>query len=306
MKKYKASDLMKRLRFKYGEAYVVLEQVADCTGAAYQSWVDAVVISLWPSNGLIRRAFEIKVDRNDYLREIQNPRKNAWARECFEEFWYVAPKEVIKTIHEVPEGCGWMTPHGKTLRIMLAAERKENAVLDNALLASLARSLQKEKQEYIAQAAKNVLEKSGEHQRALVAKSAIERFLEERGEYYSHSDDMEALLQKLNNSTIDKKNKEERDRLLRFLNTFQNEINDLFEIFAIIARLSLLKRDEAGEFIVNTWGGLDEKSIKTIRKSRPKGTINKKSKKNALALRSLIDDVAKKSGIDIILGGDDG
>jgi len=302
--KYKASDLIEKLRFKYGEAYVVLEQVADCTGAAYQSWVDAVVISLWPSNGLVRRAFEIKVDRNDYLREIQNPSKNAWARECFHEFWYVAPKNIIKTIDEVPEGCGWMTPHGKTLRIVKAAERKEDPVIDDALLASLARSLQKDKDNYIAEAAKNVLKNSKVHQHALVAASAVDKFLDERGGHYFYGDNEKKLLDELNKATIDKKSQIERDRILSFLTRFQNKINDLFEIFAILARLSLLERDEAGEFIVNTWGGLDEEAIETVRKSKPKNTIDKNRRKHKLALRSLIDDCAKtgKSGLDAILG----
>jgi len=267
MKEYKAEDLIEKLRNRYGhEAYVVFEQVADCTGAAYQSWIDAVVIGLWPSKGLMRSAFEIKVSRNDYLREIQNPRKNAWARECFHEFWYVAPKGVINTPDELPEGCGWMAPHGKTLKIVKAARRLENPTIDDSLVASLARSFQDDKQTYFRTAKAEVLKNSREHQNALACKNAVKRFINDRDGYYYGNESEEEVFKMLVEATFDKEVQHDREQVIEYLQHFQEKITGLFETFAVLAHVSLLERNEAGKFVVSRWGGFDEEMIENLRK----------------------------------------
>lgn len=180
--KYKANELIDRLKIKFssGQRYVVLEQVCDGTGKYASSWIDAIVINLWPSEGCSRSAFEIKVNRNDFLNELKRPEKNAWAREYCHEFWYIGPPDVIKE-EELPEGTGLMIPYGKGLKVIRAARRKEKAELDDVFLASLARSLQYNSMREKNISKRDLLKESEEHQRALRWEEETDKFLKSRG-----------------------------------------------------------------------------------------------------------------------------
>jgi len=181
--KYTANELIDRLKIKFSEnkRYVVLEQVCSKTGNRRSlSWVDAIVINLWPSEGCSRAAYEIKVNRNDFLNELKRPEKNKWAREYCHEFWYIGPPDVIKK-EELPEGTGLMIPYGSGLRVIRAASRKEDVKLDDIFLASLARSLQRNSANEKITLKHKVLEESKEHQRALKWKEESYKFLKSRG-----------------------------------------------------------------------------------------------------------------------------
>ncbi len=71
--------------------------------------IDFVSVALWDSLSFVRRAFEIKVSRSDFLAEIARPEKSKAAREYFHEFYFVVPKWLFD-VSELPEGVGWMYP----------------------------------------------------------------------------------------------------------------------------------------------------------------------------------------------------
>lgn len=68
-------------------------------------YIDALAINLWPSKNHRRIAYEIKVSRADFLKELKFPEKRAWATEISHQFYFVAPAGIIN-INEVPDGCG--------------------------------------------------------------------------------------------------------------------------------------------------------------------------------------------------------
>jgi len=103
-------------------------------------FIDAFLWDLWPSGGLTRRAFEIKVSRQDFLSELKKPEKRMWAMEISHEFWFVcAPGICDKS--EVPEGCGLMVVTGKgdKLRVLVHAKHREPRDLTMVEMASFAR-----------------------------------------------------------------------------------------------------------------------------------------------------------------------
>jgi hypothetical protein len=53
--------------------------------------IDAFAMSLWPSEDYVRIAYEIKVDRSDWLRELQEPTKRAQAYYLADKFYFVFP-----------------------------------------------------------------------------------------------------------------------------------------------------------------------------------------------------------------------
>lgn len=134
------------LRAKYSDTqrFCVLEQVCNGTGAHASSWIDVAVVSLWPSDGLFRRAFEVKVSRGDFKRELDNPGKNQWARESFHEFWFATGPNVVKSMDEIPEGCGWMEVRGQKLVTHKFAQRASVTKCGDHLIAAFARACNKE------------------------------------------------------------------------------------------------------------------------------------------------------------------
>lgn len=56
-------------------------------------------------SGLQRTAYEIKVSRADFLKEMKQPIKRRQALLMSNEFWFIAPRGLIK-IEEVPIECG--------------------------------------------------------------------------------------------------------------------------------------------------------------------------------------------------------
>lgn len=90
---------------------------------------------------LERVAFEIKVDRNDWKHELEEPDKRIPAMEISHLFYFVAPAGVIPQ-DQVPEDCGLMEVTAEK-RIVTTIEASYHPSIppDWALVASMLRSL---------------------------------------------------------------------------------------------------------------------------------------------------------------------
>lgn len=73
------------------------------TGAGVR--LDGWAMNVWPSKGYRTIAYEIKVSRSDFLREMKDPGKRAWALTFTDEFYFVAPRHLIDP-KELPDDCG--------------------------------------------------------------------------------------------------------------------------------------------------------------------------------------------------------
>ncbi len=102
-----AKDVYQVLAKKFaGTAYVVLPQVPNATGLAVDGWCDAVVASLWPSRGLWLHGYEIKVDRQDWLRELRKGEKAEAHYQHLDYFSVLIDREEIVQTGELPETWG--------------------------------------------------------------------------------------------------------------------------------------------------------------------------------------------------------
>lgn len=247
---YTAEELVQLLRQKYSspDRYVVLEQVADSTGIGWHSWIDAVVLWLWPSDGIKRAAFEVKVSRQDWLHEIQRINKNAWAREYFHEFWFLAPDFVIQ-IEELPEGSGWMKPVGSGLRIMRAASRKDNPACDDALISSLARSMQK----YIAKSGKEAYRSAKEddidYSSAKKWEEVGRAFLQSHGIMNVYTVEVSDFERASGDAGTRRTAEQMQDVLIGLRSKMQNSLAH----HIAMAYLALDATDEAGQYLLNMW-----------------------------------------------------
>ena len=274
-KQYTAGDLRKCIEERFrGEAYAVFHEVRNSTGYVRgERYIDAVVVSLWPSKGLHRMAFEIKVARSDFLRELERPAKNGWARSMFHQFWYVAPSDVVKE-DELPEGVGWMKPRGNSLQIVRHAKHQDEPEFDDMLLASLCRASQRSA-EVLQRDFKDTWRNEDESYRVGQAYvKAVDEFLRVRNvDCYAslEPDPQAAVLEALGTATADKEVRQERSVAIAHLDRLQEGFRELFDAFCLVAFVGFGERDAAGDLISGgLWGRLDDKSMREIRK-RAKG-----------------------------------
>ena len=110
-----------------GGEWMTMFELRNGTGwsARQERYLDCFALNLYPSKNHIRHAYEIKISRNDWLKELSQPEKRTWGLEISNQFWFIAPTGIIKK-EEVPEGCGLLrvTDNGKLVRDVIAQHRK--------------------------------------------------------------------------------------------------------------------------------------------------------------------------------------
>ena len=86
--------------------------------------IDAIAINTWPSTGFETHGFEIKVNRSDWISELDNPRKaEAFKKYC--DRWYLVAPAGVAEKHEIPPDWGYMQATPKTLRRMKIAPKAD-------------------------------------------------------------------------------------------------------------------------------------------------------------------------------------
>jgi len=270
MTEYTATDLVKMIRGHYivndgvYNRHIILEQVPDGTGMFQNRWIDVVVFQMFPSKGLTRFAFEVKVSRSDFLEELSHPAKHQWCKECFHEFWFVAPKNVIQ-LAELPPNIGWMYPAGGKLHRARYAIRNDNPKLDDALLAGFMRAAGKAIDSAYHLNKEEIIRNDDNYKQAQEYQEAVHVFCNQRGEFISPREGKDEIVRHLNDATMDKQLKQDRDKLLSITANFQRSILGLLPLFVTIAKRSLLARDELGRYIIDGFGGEDNESIQALK-----------------------------------------
>lgn len=119
--------------------WAVFHEVAEATGMAKRR-ADAIAVNLWESRGLGIHGMEIKVSRQDWLRELRDPSKaEAIAKNC-DHWWIVAPSGIVAK-DELPPTWGLYSVDGRGLTCAVKAPKLPNEHVDGVrpFLASLLR-----------------------------------------------------------------------------------------------------------------------------------------------------------------------
>lgn len=95
----KTEDVIRRLQARYP-----MFEGKWATLVEFQR-IDFLAVGTWPSTGFVVHGFEIKVSRNDWLRELKDPGKSVEGRSKVDHWWLAAPDDVIKE-GELPDGWG--------------------------------------------------------------------------------------------------------------------------------------------------------------------------------------------------------
>lgn len=113
--------LIKR-RYSFRPGSVVIEELRiSCgfDGEAARS-IDIWGIEANASKGCTATAYEIKVSRGDFLRDIRNPFKQRGARLFSDKFYFVAPEGMIN-VREIPDWAGLIDAKPEGLRTVVSA-----------------------------------------------------------------------------------------------------------------------------------------------------------------------------------------
>lgn len=139
-------DLFMALRVLYPEReYALLPQVSNGTGAHSRRHADAIALSLWPSRGILLHGFEMKCDRRDWRRELENPEKAEEVARFCRFWWIVASGPKVAPVEEVPENWGllvWSQEKQKLERVKQAACRGDSVPPTWLFVAAILRQAQ--------------------------------------------------------------------------------------------------------------------------------------------------------------------
>ena len=108
-----SDDLLRYLKHRYGAdafgngGYAVFPEFRCGTGFGKhaESRIDCLVMGLWPSKGLLRIAYEIKVSRSDFKRDLKRFDKQYPALRVSNLFYYLTPPGLVKP-EELPIWAG--------------------------------------------------------------------------------------------------------------------------------------------------------------------------------------------------------
>lgn len=130
------------LHEKYGtDPWTYFSELRAATGARAQRTIDGFAVHCWPSNGRVV-AFEIKVDRSDFMAELEDPTKREPFIENSTEFYYVVPHGLVQA-NEVPEVAGlmWAQSGSKEARVVRkkAAPQRDLGGFDVGFVRSMLR-----------------------------------------------------------------------------------------------------------------------------------------------------------------------
>lgn len=150
----KGADVIEGLRRRHrpGSGWVTVSEVRVGTGWSSEGFrdhpellgcleqrIDFFAWNTWPSTGFERVAYEVKVCRSDFLREIADPSKRAAAELLSHAFYFATPAGLVAT-SEVPTGCGLVEVHESgVVRCASPATRRDGPPVPMPFLSSLLR-----------------------------------------------------------------------------------------------------------------------------------------------------------------------
>ncbi len=87
-------------------------------------YLDFMALNTWAGGKYRAIAFEIKISRSDFTRELKRPEKRAFAEKVAEECFFACPAGLVKP-DEVPEGWGLIVATKAGLKVLKHAQQRK-------------------------------------------------------------------------------------------------------------------------------------------------------------------------------------
>lgn len=95
--------------------YILMEEVSDASGFSRSRSLDYMVAAIWESRGLSITGIEKKSFRNDWLKEMKNPKKQENHFRYCDYFYLLTDNENVAKLEEIPETWGWYHVNGNRI-----------------------------------------------------------------------------------------------------------------------------------------------------------------------------------------------
>lgn len=133
-------EVREAMRQRYcAPQYAFFEEVGNVTGFGCSRHADAVSVSLWPSRGLEIHGYEIKVSRQDWVKDLKNPEKADEIAKYCDRWWVVLGDPEIVKDGELPPTWGLMVMQKRGLVQKVEAPKLEQVPLSRKFVAALLR-----------------------------------------------------------------------------------------------------------------------------------------------------------------------
>lgn len=139
-----ASDETRRiielLRHHHGKnnEWATFIELRGSTGFINAQAIDFFAVHTWPSKNFRAIAYEIKVSRSDFTKELKQPNKRAFAESIANECLFVVPSGLLR-VDEIPEGWGLMVADAGGLKTLKHGTQRSNVTWPKSFTLSLAR-----------------------------------------------------------------------------------------------------------------------------------------------------------------------
>ncbi|MFY0539942.1 hypothetical protein [Nannocystis pusilla] len=136
-----AGGVVARLRARHpSPEWLLLDEVQNGTGGRSTRRFDAIAFNVWPSKGMVRVGYEIKVSRSDFTRELDaHDKRQALESHCHEV--YFATAKGVCEPREVPEPWGLLVEHGDGLKCAVRAKHRDVGPIQEGLAVVAMRKL---------------------------------------------------------------------------------------------------------------------------------------------------------------------
>lgn len=124
------------------DAFAMIPEVGNSTGANCRRHIDAVVMSLYPSRGLNIYGIEIKVSRSDWIRERDNPKKADEIAQFCDGFYLAISDATVALLPEVPDTWGLISCATGKAKIIRHAPKLNPEPLTRGFVAAMLRRAQ--------------------------------------------------------------------------------------------------------------------------------------------------------------------
>lgn len=108
------------------------------TGSFGGRFIDFFAMNLWPSKNYLKIAYEVKVSRADFTKELKDPQKREGAERIANECYFVVPSGLLQ-FDEIPQGWGLLVMQKDGLKCVKKAMQRKLEQLPEAFVMSLAR-----------------------------------------------------------------------------------------------------------------------------------------------------------------------
>jgi len=129
------------LAYTYGRGNCLFFEELLVSAGQVEQRLDAWSIDLSPEAMYMSIAFEVKASRSDLLAELKVPTKRLQGIQLCNQFYYVTPPELFKSVDEVPGECGWMVVENGIISIIKSAPYFTNPPPTWGFVASLLKRL---------------------------------------------------------------------------------------------------------------------------------------------------------------------